>query len=115
MLFHWIASAVADPLLLGSKLLLIGGLLGLVATLINARCQLLIAQWASRGGWDLIGCRRCFFGARPFGFLPGMPIYRVELKNRSGRQREAYVRCGDLTWSILSDALAVEWVEADGR
>ena len=112
MISDWLTSAVADPLLFGTKLLLAGSLLGLLANLINTRCRSLITQWAQRGGWDIVDCRRCLRGSEPLKLLP---VYRVELASRSGRRREAYVRCGDLTWSVFSDELAVEWVESESR
>lgn len=115
MIHAWFASAVADPILFGTKLLLAAGVLGLLASVIRTRCVVLIEQWAERGGWEVVACRRCLLGAKPFAFTPGMPIYRVELKGPSGRQREAYIRCGNFAMSVLSDELAVEWVEADSR
>lgn len=86
------------------------GIVGLLLTLVNNRCRTLIAAWAERGGWSIIRMRRCFLPTEAFSFLPGMPVYCVTLESRSGRTRTAYFRLGNMTLSVLSDDVAVEWV-----
>ena len=105
-----LASAAADPLSFAVRLMIIVGVVGLLTTLVHNRCRALIADWANRSGWTIVGCRRCWFGTSQFAFIPGMPVYCVTLESRSGRSRTAYFRCGNLTLSVLSDELAVEWV-----
>lgn len=95
--------------------MLVAGILAAVWYLIHSRCRTLIDAWAQHGAWDVVSCRRCLLRAGPFPPIPGMPIYRVELQNRHGRRREAYVRCGDPILSVIADAIAVEWVPVDGR
>ena len=91
-------------------LLLIAGIVAAASYLINARCRSLIDGWASHGAWEVVRCRRCLLRAGPFAPVPGMPIYHVELQNRFGRRREAYVRCGNVILSVLADDVAVAWV-----
>ena len=105
-----LASAAADPISFAVRLMIIVGVVGLLATLVHNRCRALIHDWAGRGGWSVLGLRRCWFGAPGFAFIPGMPVYRVTLMSRSGRTRTAHFRCGNLTLSVLSDELAIEWV-----
>lgn len=89
--------------------LLTTGLLASFWIGVNARCRSLIAKWAEHGAWEVVDCRRCLLRAGPFSPMPGMPVYRVELENRSGKRREAYIRCGDPILSVLADRVAVEW------
>ena len=108
MLQTWFGSAGADPLMFVVRLMLVVGLVGLLVHVVHARCVSLIGTWARRGGWDVVRCRRCLI-ASPFAYVPGLPVYRVQLASVSGRTRMAYVRVGNLMMSVLSDELAVEW------
>jgi hypothetical protein len=108
MIDELVTSAVADTILFVAKLCCVVGIIGLMIHLVHARCRALIDAWAQQGGWDVVRCRRCLL-ASPFAFVPGMPVYRVQLASPSGRTRRAYVRVGNLIMSVLSDDLAVEW------
>ncbi len=108
----WFGSMGGSPLF-WFEVSLVAAMIVTVVWLIHGRCRTLISKWAAHGGWEIVGCRRCVIDSGPFPLVPGMPIYRVELKSRSGRQREAYVRCGNFTLSVLADEVAVEWIESE--
>jgi hypothetical protein len=105
-----LASAAADPALFLAKVMIAVGLIGLLCQVVSFRCRKLIADWADRGGWSVVECRRVLLARQsPFAFVPGMPVYEVTLASASGRTRQAHIRCGNMTMSVLSDELAVEW------
>ena len=114
MVDAWFGSMGGSPLF-WFEVVAVAAIVVMAMRMIHARCRTLIAKWADHGGWEIVGCRRCVIDSGPFPPVPGMPVYRVELKSRSGRQREAYVRCGNFTLSVLADEVAVEWVEPAAR
>jgi hypothetical protein len=90
-------------------------LVAIVANILGSRARALVYAWATHGGWEVAKCRRCFLYAGGQFVVPGLPVYRVTLKSRSGREREAVVRIGNFMVGALSDELAVQWVETAGR
>ena len=100
---------ISDSILPAIQALSITGIIAVVWLVVHARCRSLIVGWASQGGWDVVAMRRCIVSTGPFSLVPGLPVYRVELTSRSGRTREAYIRCGNLLASVLADEVAVEW------
>lgn len=112
----WLTDALrGDPVLIGAELLLIGLIVAAIAHLLGARSRSVVYSWATRGGWDVVGCRRCLFVAGGQFVIPGLPVYRVALRSRSGRERLAFIRVGNLMLGALSDELAIEWAEPAGR
>jgi len=94
-----------------AKALLVIGIIGLLQHLIALRCTSMMNAWAKEGGWRIVRQRRSFLGTSGLGIKPGLPIYLLTLENSIGRQRKAYVRCGHEVMSVLSDEIAVQWVD----
>lgn len=101
-----------DVLALAAGAALLIGFVGLLTALVRARCAALLDEWARHGGWEIESHRRVIFRTGPFSFVPGMPVYEVEVKNSAGLRRTAFVQLGDPIASVLSANIAVEWTDA---
>lgn len=115
-MFHgWMDALSGDAVLVGLELLIVGLIVAAVAHWVGARSRVHVYTWASHGGWEIVRCRRCHLFAGGQLILPGVPVFRVTLRSRSGRERMALVRVGNLMLGALSDELDIEWVETAGR
>lgn len=101
-----------DVLALAAGAAILIGCVGLLTALVRARCAALLDEWARHGGWRIASHRRVIFRTGPFSFVPGMPVYEVEVTNSAGMRRTAFVQLGDPIASVLSANIAVEWIDA---
>ncbi len=116
MIQGWLIEMLSgNTVLVGLELLILGLFFAAIAHLLATRARGYVYVWAARGGWEITRCRRCLLVAGGQFVLPGMPVYRVTLRSRSGREREAYIRVGNYILGALSDELAIQWVETAGR
>lgn len=112
----WLSDALSgDSVLIGLELLVLGLVVASLAHLLASRAKSLVYAWAIHGGWEITRLRRCHVVAGGRVVLPGIPVYRVSVRSRSGRERAALVRVGNLMYGPLSDEVAIEWVENAGR
>lgn len=114
MLHGWFALS-DSAIWTGVELLLLGLIVGVIAHLLTARSRAMVYSWAAHGGWEVVRCRRCHLFAGGQFILPSVPVFHVVLRSRSGRERAAIVRVGNLVFGALSDELGIEWVETAGR
>lgn len=115
MIQGWLDALGGNALLIGLELILLGMLVATVANILCTRARAMVYAWATHGGWEVTELRRCHFVAGGQIVLPGLPVYRVTLRSRSGRERQALVRVGNYMVGALSDELDIEWLETAGR
>jgi hypothetical protein len=115
MIHGWLDALGGDALLIGLELVLLGMLVATAANILATRSRAMVYAWATHGGWEITQLKRCHIYAGGQVIFPGMPVYRVSLKSRSGREREALVRVGNYMVGPLSDELDIEWLETAGR
>jgi hypothetical protein len=115
MIQGWLTALGGNAVLIGLELLVLGLIVATVANILGSRARAMVYAWATQGGWEITDLRRCHLFAAGQFVLPGLPVYRVALKSRSGREREAFVRVGNFMVGALSDELDVEWVKTAGR
>lgn len=115
MVHGWLDALSGNAVFVGLELLIVGVAIATVANLLGSRARTLVHAWATHGGWEVVRCRRCLFVAGGQIVLPGLPVFHLTLRSRSGRERTAFVRVGNLMLGALSDELAIQWVESAGR
>ena len=89
-------------------------LLGLaMATWHYGRAGSLLASWAKGNGFELLSQENCLFFRGPYFWTTtrGQEVYRVSVRDREGRTRSGYVRCGGTFLGMLGDQVDVRWDE----
>lgn len=98
----------AGPILIG--LLVVGAI---VMSLLwhTGRSQTLISRWAAEQGFEVLACqyRLMFRGPFSWSTSKGQTVYRVTVRDRAGRLRYGWVRCGSWLLGLLSDRVEVRW------
>ena len=71
-------------------------LAGLVLAWTLLRAREVRERWAEQHGFDLLEARYCWFWRGPFLFrsTDAQLVYRVTVRDRSGRRRTGWLRCG---------------------
>jgi len=76
------------------------------------RDETVLRKWAQREGFEIIAFKRAFFTGE-FSWLTtsrGQRVFSVTVRDREGRERSGWVRCGSfLGGTIFSDAAEVKW------
>jgi hypothetical protein len=78
----------------------------------HARAKSIIQKWAAEHGYVILQCDSPFHtGAFSFWTTSrGQIVYSVTVRDATGRERKAWVRCGSYTGSVLfSDKIEVRW------
>ena len=70
-----------------------------------------LTRWADENGYEILDCRPCFFWWGPFFWISSkhQKVFRVGLRDRAGRVRRAWVRCGSFWWGTWKDTADVKW------
>jgi len=95
-------------------LILMLALLGaLFAAWHYGRSGSLLETWARENGYLILSQENCWFFKGPYFWTStrGQEVYRVTVRDREGRTRSGYVRCGGALLGMLSDHVDVRWDE----
>jgi hypothetical protein len=75
------------------------------------RSRSILEQWAADNGFELLSSENRTFFRGPF-FLTtskNQTVYYVKVRDREGKVRQGWVRCGGLFLGLMSDAAEVRW------
>jgi hypothetical protein len=94
-------------------LIVIAAFLGLW-WLVLSRAKAILRQWAADGGFQLLGSEKSYMiGTGPFKWWTNSRsqiVYHVRVRDREGRERSAWVRCGSYFGGVLFSRQAeVRW------
>jgi hypothetical protein len=92
-------------------LFLIGGMLGMIA-LARKRSMTILKAWAENNGYEILQCKRPFRSGG-FSYITlsrGQVVYSVKVRDKKGRERSGWVKCGSYVGGVLSsDNAEVKW------
>ena len=76
-----------------------------------SRSRTVLETWADENGFEIVRSEYCHFMRGPFFWTTskGQTIYYVTVRDRSGRVRTGWVRCGGYFMGLFSDAAEVRW------
>jgi hypothetical protein len=80
------------------------------------KARTMLRTWAAEGGFQIVRFEKKNWTNRgPFGWWTNSPyqmIYRIRVRDRRGRERLAWVRCGSYRGGILfSNRIEARWEE----
>lgn len=77
----------------------------------NDRAEAMLERWCRHTGFELLDRRYCWIPAAPYVLAPlhGQWVYRITIRNRAGRVRTGYVRCGSELLGVLAEEVDVRW------
>ena len=80
------------------------------------RARAVLRAWAGEGGFQILRFQRTnITGRGPFGWWtngPHQAIYHIRVRDREGRERSCWVRCGSFFGGMLfSNKTEVKWDE----
>jgi len=77
----------------------------------SSKGRSMLEQWAAENGYDIQSQEECWFFRGPFFWTSskGQKVYKVALRDRDGRVRNGYARCGSYWLGLWSDAVEVRW------
>ncbi len=75
------------------------------------RSEEILRRWAAGSGYEILQSERRWFFRGPFWWRTSehMEVFRVLVRDGTGRQRSGFVRVGGWFWGLWSDAAKVEW------
>jgi len=77
------------------------------------RSRSLVRHWAQRSGFEIIDVRHRWLFKGPFSWdhTKYQPVFRVRVRDRHGKERSGWVRCGGGLTGVFTDEAAVIWDE----
>jgi hypothetical protein len=99
----------------GFLLVVIGGVVAYV-TWCCSRSKSILRHWAEDSGFEIMDSRLQPLSNGAFDWISsnGQTIYHVRIRDREGRERSGWVRCGSFWSGVLSDKTEVKW-ESESR
>jgi hypothetical protein len=78
------------------------------------RAKAVLRAWATKGGFQILAFQKTnITGRGPFNWWtnsPNQAIYHIRVRDREGRERSAWVRCGSYFGGVLfSNKAEVRW------
>jgi hypothetical protein len=78
------------------------------------RARAVLRAWAAEGGFQILRFQKTnITGRGPFGWWTNRPhqaIYHIRVRDREGRERSCWVRCGSFFGGVLfSNKTEVKW------
>ena len=75
------------------------------------RAGSILETWARDNGYRILSQENCWLAKGPFFWTStrGQEVYRITVRDREGRTRSGYVRCGGAFLGMLSDRVDVRW------
>ena len=76
-----------------------------------SRSRSILEQWAEANGFEIIHSEFRNFFRGPFFWTSskGQTVYYVTVRDREGRERSGWVRCGGFWAGLFSDQAEVRW------
>jgi hypothetical protein len=74
-----------------------------------SRGRALLNHWAQENGFEILHSEFRMAGAGPFTWTRNQIVYFVRVRDREGRERSGWVRCGSFWRGIFSDKTEVRW------
>ncbi|MFD0893284.1 hypothetical protein KBB96_17820 [Luteolibacter ambystomatis] len=76
-----------------------------------SRARTLLEEWADSSGFRLLESEKRDFFKGPFfwGSSKLQVVYRITVCDRSGRERQGWVRCGDWFFGLMGSQVEVKW------
>lgn len=83
----------------------------LVYYLRQIKSRRMATEWLERDGYRVASLSYCWILRGPFSWTSskGQDVYKVEARDREGRVRVGYVRCGSYWLGLWSDHVEVAW------
>jgi len=82
----------------------------LVLYLYVRRSQQLLNEWARSNSLEITQAQYRVFRKGPFCWSArGQTVYRVRVVEKSGLEREGWVRCGSFWGGVMTDKVEVRW------
>ena len=76
------------------------------------RARLLLERWAADNRYRLVRAEHRIFRKGPFFWSGrGQAVYRVEICDEHGNDRQGWVRCGTWFVGVFADKVEVSWDE----
>lgn len=88
------------------------GLLGGLLTVWSfARAKEIRARWAEENGFEIESARFCWFWRGPFWWrsTDSQMVFRIEGRDREGRRRAGWLRCGGWFSGLFGSQATVAW------
>ena len=73
------------------------------------RSRYLLKQWATANGFELVQMRMPWFKCRPFWTSKHQGVYQIRVRDRRGRERRGWAKCGGYFLGFLVDQVEVVW------
>lgn len=78
----------------------------------RVRTRSLVDRWAQENGYAILDQQYRPVNRGPFWMASGgQRVFYVTVRDREGRRRTGYIRCGDLFLGLLSPQVEVRWDE----
>lgn len=76
-----------------------------------SRANEIRARWAAQHGFEILSATYCWFWRGPFWWrsTDGQFVFRIVVRDRDGRQRSGWLRCGSWFLGLLSREATVVW------
>jgi hypothetical protein len=99
----------AAEAIFGILLVLVSIWLGFVWS--RTRSEAIIKKWAAQNGFTVLSSKSHLFVRGPFLLRsdPRHTVYNVTIRDQSGIDRSAWVRCGGWLLGLVSDDIKVVW------
>lgn len=72
------------------------------------RSKFLLEKWAAAHGYKLVKMKMNWIGLSPFLASGRQGVYRIRVKDHSGRERHGWAKCGGYWLGFLVDKVEVE-------
>ena len=90
--------------------LLLGAMVYLAWVWRRKRSEDIISRWAKENGYEVISAKlRLWPGPFLFRRTEGQTVFRVHVRDGSGRERHGWLRCGGWVFGLLSNEAKVDW------
>ena len=74
------------------------------------RAQTLLHKWVSENRYDLLSAENRVFRKGPFMWSgKNQVVYRVQVRDEQGNERNGWVRCGHFFLGVLVDQVEAKW------
>jgi hypothetical protein len=75
-----------------------------------SRSKRLLERWANENRYQLLHAEYRSVRKRPFLWsAKGQAVYRVEIRDEQGNNRQGWVRCGSWLLGVFADEVKVKW------
>ena len=85
-------------------------ILGWYFSVYFSKSKRLLEKWADENRYQLLHAEYRSIRKRPFLWsAKGQAVYRVEIRDEQGNNRQGWVRCGHWLLGVFADEVKVKW------